>query len=82
MQHDERMAAIAGRAAAREPSVSAGIETTAKGEPKPDVKVDAPMGCDYEALREHMRQVVDIEVEGYGRAVSALAKIAEEFPNV
>ena len=80
-QHEERMAQLT-RTVARDPSVSAGVETTAKGEPKPDVKVEAPMGCDMDALRAHALAVVDIEVEAYGRAVAALARIAAEFPGV
>ena len=63
-----------------EPSASASVETTAKGEPKPDVKLYAPMGCDYEALGEHARQVTDIAVAAYARAVIALAALNEEVP--
>ena len=65
-----------------EPSASASVETTAKGEPKPDVKVYAPMGCDYDALAAHAQAVADIAVESYGRAVAGLAKIAAETPFV
>lgn len=79
MQHEERMAQAA---RSSEPSASAAIETTAKGEPKPDVKLYAPLGCDYDALQAHAQAVTDIAVEAYGRAVTALAKIAAETPFV
>jgi hypothetical protein len=52
-----------------EPSVSAAIETTAKGEAKPDCKVYAPMGCDYEALSAHAEQVADIAKATYARLI-------------
>lgn len=75
MMHDERMAQAT---RSPEPSASASIETTAKGEPKPDVKLYAPLGCDYEALQVHAQKVTDTAVEAYGRAVVALAKIAAD----
>ena len=71
MQHE---LALAQATRSPEPSVSVDVETTAKGEAKPSVKVYAPMGCDHAALLIHAGQTVDTAVTAYIAAVSGVGK--------
>jgi hypothetical protein len=69
-QHEERMAQAA-RAA--EPTVSVELDSTAKRETTPTVKLYAPLGCDLEALQAHADRVREIAVEQY-------RKVCADFP--